>query len=143
MRIGFVVAVLLLLGAQTGPASAGALMNLPMSMLLPCAQAASTTLPRNLCRDVAAVLLGPASGLGLSVIDPLRQQQAWTLRASRLPAGLVVPPIPFQRAGWRRHMEKVVARYDDAFGAGGAVDVPAAPAVLWPGGDPFAARAAD
>jgi hypothetical protein len=142
MRIGFVVAVLLLLGAQTGPASAGALMSLPMSMLLPCTAAATTNLSRNLCREVAAVMLGPASGLGLAFIEPM-SQQSWTLGGSGLPPGLVLPAIPGQRAAWRRPIETVVARYDGAFGAGGAVDVPAAPAVLWLGGDPFAARAAD
>lgn len=142
MRIGFVVAVLMLLGAQTGPASAVTLMNLPIRMLLPCTQPASTALPRNFCRDLAVVMLGPASGLGLSVIAPLRQQ-AWTLGAPGLPKEVLLPVIPVQRPAWRRHMETVVARYDAAFGAAAAADMPAAPAVLWPGGNPFAARATD
>lgn len=142
MRIGFVVAVLLLLGAQTGPASAGVLMSLPMGMLMPCSQAASTTLPRDLCRDLAEVMLGPASGLGLSVIEPIRRE-AWTVSASGLQMGALLPPIPVQQAGWRHHMDHVVAGYDDAFGGDGAVVLPAVPAALWPGGNPFARHATD
>lgn len=135
MRIGFLVAVLLLLGAQTGPASAGLLNGLPMGMLVPCSHVTSATVPRSLCRDLAAVLLGPASGLGLSVIAPLRQE-AWNLPATPLPDRLLRAQVPAQGPGWRAHMDKVVAGYDTVFGARGTVSLPTVPAVLWPGGDP-------
>lgn len=142
MRIGFMVAVLLLLGAQTGPASAGILTAMPMGMFLPCSDLTAATMPRSLCRDLAAVLLGPASGLGLSVIAPLRQA-GWNHPAAPSPDRLLRAQLPAQGPGWRAHMDMVVAGYDDAFGAGGTVDVPSAPAILWTGGSPFAPRAAD
>jgi hypothetical protein len=40
-------------------------------------------------------------------------------------------------------MDHVVAGYDDAFGGDGAVVLPAVPAALWPGGNPFARHATD
>lgn len=137
MRIGLMAAILVLLAAQTGSANAGGPLATPIIRSLPCASQATGVLPGHVCRDLTAVLLGPASSLGLAVLD---RDQALRLQPA---VAVPLPAAAAQRPAWRRHMARVVAGYDDAFEGKVAVTLPAVPAVLWPGGTPFPPQAAD
>lgn len=136
MRIGLIVAVGLLLAAQTGPVTAGAW----ALDRLPCAPSARAALPAALCRDLTAVLLGPAASLSLSVVDPNRAGR-WPL-AMRTSQPVPLPTSAVPREDWRRHLARVSAGYDAAFGGREPVALPVVPAVLWPGGNPFLPRPA-
>lgn len=145
MRIWLAFTVFLLLGAQTASASAGMIDRIRAEALLPCGEGSAEA---NLCRDVAAALLGPAARINFSYF----LHEDWRARgaAARSPDAVRAPvagrmpdfllPMRPVNAAWQAHMDRVVSRYGQLFGAGPAdrpLDLPPVPAALWPGGDPF------
>ncbi|GAB0113582.1 hypothetical protein [Acidisoma sp. C75] len=121
--------------------------------ILPCLSGAAggATPAAGLCRDVAAALLGPATQFGLSVLPRDRGAAPALAALGHLrPAALAAPSAPWaatsapllRTPGWQRHMQQVVALYRENFEPRGGFALPAVPAALWPGGNPFADRRA-
>ncbi|MCB8882407.1 hypothetical protein ACELLULO517_19320 [Acidisoma cellulosilytica] len=138
MRIPLAVAALCLLGVETLPAMAGE--TSAGATLLSCAVlAGQTALPTDLCRHLETAFLGATDRIDFSGL--LASNPAMPL-LERRPAAATSPMAPGTAlktsAGWQAHLDRGVASYRQIFnGQGLAYALPAAPSVLWPGGNPF------
>lgn len=118
--------------------------------ILPCAVVAGqTALPAGLCRHLATAVFGPVARMDFSALAPASAAMPLLARMAVTPATSPMAPGAAleSSAAWQAHLDKGVTIYGSLFGAdrrsGIAYEMPVAPAVLWPGGNPFTAGTAD
>jgi len=140
MRVSLAAAALFLVGAPTMPAMAGG----AGATILPCAVVAGqTALPADLCRHLASAVFGPAARIDFSVLAPVGASIPALARIPGTPATSPMAPgtALASSTAFQAHLDKGVTIYGSLFGAdrrsGIAYEMPAAPSVLWPGGNPF------
>lgn len=144
MRSSLAAAAMFLLGLQALPAVAGVADT--NETAVSCAVlAGQTALPTGLCQHLAAVILTPGAHMDAS--DLLADNPAAPLLA-RLPMAATSPMAPGMAlktsAAWQSHLDQGVSNYHQIFnGQGLTYALPAAPSVLWPGGNPFASQQTD
>lgn len=146
MRISLAAAALFLVGAQSVPAMAGG----ADATILPCAVVAGqTALPADLCRHIASEVFGPVARIDFSTLTPVMGRAPLLARIPMTDATSPMAPgsALASNAAFQAHLDKGVTIYGSLFGAdrrsGIAAAMPAVPAVLWPGGNPFAAGHTD